>query len=104
VLGASYLPELLEQVPKENLPSVLGGECECDEGCALSDMGPWQDPQWVKTPKWAKKGDLAQDVTIQDESSKEGIQEAAKNTSDATKATDEEADHLETEKAPAAVA
>ncbi len=55
ILGSDYLPKLLEQVPKENLPKLFGGDCECEGGCAFSDAGPWQDPQWTKTPKWAKQ-------------------------------------------------
>ncbi|KAI4260531.1 MAG: hypothetical protein LQ352_000227 [Teloschistes flavicans] len=53
VLGSGYQAELLGQVPKENLPKHLGGSCECQGGCAFSDDGPWQDPQWAKPPKWA---------------------------------------------------
>ncbi len=52
VLGSGYERELLSQIPKENLPKVFGGSCECKGGCALSDNGPWQDPQWAKPPKW----------------------------------------------------
>jgi hypothetical protein len=57
VLGSGYEKELLAQVPAENLPKQFGGQCDCDceGGCGLSDAGPWQDPQWVKEPKWAKK-------------------------------------------------
>lgn len=55
VLGSGYEKELLAQVPAENLPKQFGGQCECEGGCGLSDAGPWQDPQWVKEPKWAKK-------------------------------------------------
>ena len=57
VLGSNYEKELLEQVPKQNLPKHFGGSCECDGGCMFSDMGPWQEKEWYKTPKWAKKGD-----------------------------------------------
>ncbi len=53
VLGSGYEKELLGQVPKENLPKLFGGSCECKGSCALSDDGPWQDPQWTKPPKWA---------------------------------------------------
>ena len=41
VLGSGYQTELLAQVPKENLPKILGGTCDCKGGCALSDEGPW---------------------------------------------------------------
>ena len=74
VLGTNYHSELLGQVPKENLPKLFGGECECDGSCMLSDQGPWQvhpisrsclsncinisgrrqDPKWAKPPKYAQ--------------------------------------------------
>lgn len=59
VLGAGYHQQLLEQVPIENLPAEFGGLCECEGGCEFSDMGPWKDPEWARTPKWAKDGDEA---------------------------------------------
>ena len=59
VLGTSYQSELLQQVPKENLPPILGGTCACDGGCALSDLGPWREPEWTKPPKWAQKKEEA---------------------------------------------
>ncbi|KAI9788099.1 MAG: cytosolic factor, phosphatidylinositol/phosphatidylcholine transfer protein [Peltula sp. TS41687] len=55
VLGSGYQSELLQQIPKENLPKLFGGSCECPGGCALSDVGPWQDPQWARPPKWAQQ-------------------------------------------------
>ena len=55
VLGSGYKSELLGQVPAENLPDHLGGECKCDGGCALSDLGPWRDPEWTKPASWEKK-------------------------------------------------
>ncbi|KAF7295509.1 cobW domain-containing protein [Mycena indigotica] len=36
-----YRPLLLEQIDKEMLPQQLGGECVCEGGCSMSDMGPW---------------------------------------------------------------
>jgi len=77
VLGSGYLPEVLGQVPKENLPKIFGGTCECSKSCMLSDEGPWyvvlpvycrrrkctdgecfsrQDPKWAKPPKWKQGG------------------------------------------------
>ena len=66
ILGSDYLPKLLAQVPKENLPKQFGGECECDGGCALSDAGPWQDPTWAKPPRWAQKTKTQQESTPDD--------------------------------------
>ncbi|KAI4207979.1 MAG: hypothetical protein LQ346_000316 [Caloplaca aetnensis] len=68
VLGSGYQSELLEQVPKENLPKMFGGSCDCDGSCALSDAGPWQDPQWTKTPRWAESQPQAS-TTIENEPS-----------------------------------
>ena len=53
ILGGSYQSELLGQIPKENLPKQFGGACACSGGCEFSDMGPWQEEQWAKPPKWA---------------------------------------------------
>lgn len=75
VLGSGYENELLGQVPKENLPKEFGGTCDCEGGCALSDMGPWQDPKWVKPPKWARESSDA----IEDNPSLSG---APQNTED----------------------
>lgn len=55
VLGSGYQHELLAQVPKENLPKTFGGSCDCPGGCMFSDAGPWQDPEWVREPAWARK-------------------------------------------------
>lgn len=69
VLGSGYQSELLAQVPKENLPKLFGGDCNCEGGCALSDAGPWQDPQWAKTPKWAESKKPEASTTIENEPS-----------------------------------
>lgn len=59
VLGTGYQSELLAQVPAENLPAEFGGRCQCSPSCKLSDDGPWQDPQWVRPPKWEKQDGAA---------------------------------------------
>ncbi|KAJ7052499.1 CRAL-TRIO domain-containing protein [Mycena amicta] len=38
---SSYRQLLLEQIPAVALPKELGGECVCEGGCSMSDMGPW---------------------------------------------------------------
>jgi hypothetical protein len=59
ILGGSYQKELFDQIPAENLPKNFGGSCNCEGGCMFSDMGPWQEKEWVRPAKWekAKKGD-----------------------------------------------
>lgn len=41
IIGKDYKATLLAQIPAENLPSDLGGTCDCAGGCSLSDAGPW---------------------------------------------------------------
>ncbi|KAE8212234.1 hypothetical protein CF327_g4105 [Tilletia walkeri] len=41
ILGSGYADELMQQISPENLPSTLGGKCNCPGGCSLSDAGPW---------------------------------------------------------------
>jgi hypothetical protein len=53
VLGSGYQKELLQQIPKENLPKQFGGECDCPGGCQLSDQGPCK----FKFQSYAGKGE-----------------------------------------------
>ncbi|WVQ75664.1 hypothetical protein IAR50_005293 [Cryptococcus sp. DSM 104548] len=43
ILGRNYKTELLQFIPKENLPVSLGGICKCEGagGCEMGDAGPW---------------------------------------------------------------
>ncbi|KAF2660640.1 hypothetical protein K491DRAFT_774555 [Lophiostoma macrostomum CBS 122681] len=64
ILGSGYEKELLAQVPAENLPKQFGGKCDCPGGCALSDAGPWQDPELVRPAKWEKREETTDDHAI----------------------------------------
>jgi len=63
ILGSSYQPTLLQQIPRENLPFAFGGDCRCPGGCELSDAGPWQDPQWNGEGVKAAKPDESSTAT-----------------------------------------
>lgn len=43
LLGTNYQKELFKQVPAENVPRFLGGECECEGGCLETEPGPWDE-------------------------------------------------------------
>lgn len=45
ILGSNYIGELAKQIPMENIPSMIGGKCQCQGGCLMSDAGPWNTPQ-----------------------------------------------------------
>lgn len=57
VISGDGKAELLAQIPAENLPKEFGGLCECAGGCALSNAGPWQDPQWARPAWYERKAD-----------------------------------------------
>lgn len=42
IYGSSYQKDIFELIDKENLPTWLGGTCECEGGCIFSGAGPWQ--------------------------------------------------------------
>ena len=45
ILGSNYIGELAKQIPMENIPSLIGGKCQCQGGCMMSDAGPWNTPE-----------------------------------------------------------
>ncbi|KAM0754684.1 hypothetical protein T439DRAFT_321720 [Meredithblackwellia eburnea MCA 4105] len=42
ILGSDYQESIFKYIPRDSVPKAYGGTCECPEGCALSDAGPWQ--------------------------------------------------------------
>jgi hypothetical protein len=80
ILGSGYQKELLTQIPKENLPKVLGGTCECEGGCMFSDHGPWKDPRYAKPPKWSKEA--KDDTAIPPAQDSSGVEEGTKEGAD----------------------
>ena len=48
ILGSSYQVTLLQQISAGDLPTQLGGKCQCPGGCELSDAGPWRDSRWME--------------------------------------------------------
>jgi hypothetical protein len=43
ILGSDYLNDLLGSIDRTCIPDFLGGTCKCLQGCANSDIGPWND-------------------------------------------------------------
>ena len=41
--GESKHQELLERVEHAKLPSLYGGQCNCEATCVYSDKGPWSE-------------------------------------------------------------
>lgn len=56
IIGGGYKTALLEFIEDEDIPSFLGGKCDCKEhgGCMKSNAGPWNDFDIVY-PKSVKK-------------------------------------------------
>ena len=75
VLGSGYEKELLAQVPAENLPKMFGGKCECAGGCMFSDQGPWQDPEFARTPWWAKKKTGTEEVKMTNKQAEQALKD-----------------------------
>ncbi len=43
ILGGDFKEELLKHIDAENLPTFLGGTCQCaPEGCLIRCEGPWK--------------------------------------------------------------
>lgn len=40
--GKDHTADLFQLVDPANLPFILGGACQCEEGCVNSDAGPWK--------------------------------------------------------------
>ncbi|KAI0034638.1 CRAL-TRIO domain-containing protein [Vararia minispora EC-137] len=54
VLGDKYSDLLLSLIPEENLPATLGGKCNCQGGCSLSNAGLWMDGRKERREQWLR--------------------------------------------------
>jgi hypothetical protein len=43
LLSSNYEAAVVEEIGRDNLPSIYGGNCKCPGGCEKSDVGPWND-------------------------------------------------------------
>jgi len=101
VLGSGYQKELLAQIPKENLPKVLGGDCDCEGGCMFSDLGPWQETEWKKPAKWEKQAS-SEGTTLEPAEDSKGVGEGEPTaTAPASPAEIKEGEAKTEDKAPA---
>lgn len=41
IVGSKFTPQLLECIDPANLPTFLGGTCDCPQGCLNANTGPW---------------------------------------------------------------
>ncbi|CAO1618315.1 unnamed protein product [Sympodiomycopsis kandeliae] len=51
IQGSDYKNTLLKFVEPQDLPKQMGGTCQCAQGCALSDEGPWKGRMQLDKPK-----------------------------------------------------
>ena len=51
ILGSDYQKELSKVIDAQNLPEMYGGTCKCQNGCTISDLGPWSDRSVSGYPK-----------------------------------------------------
>ena len=50
ILTSNYKEALLAQIPAENLPASLGGQCSCPGGC--NNAGSWMDGRAERRAQW----------------------------------------------------
>ncbi|KAH8104524.1 CRAL/TRIO domain-containing protein [Cristinia sonorae] len=63
ILGSDYQSVLLDLIEAENLPSSLGGTCNCEGGCEKSNAGPWREGRQERREAWLRgEGEVAVQV------------------------------------------
>lgn len=66
ILGSNYQDVLLSLVDKENLPTILGGGCECEGGCEYSFAGPWKEGLEERRERRKREANRVLDLTAND--------------------------------------
>lgn len=89
VLGADFKEKLLEVIDSSQLPSFLGGSCECtsDGGCLMSDKGPWKDPEIMKVLNGAEKQIRKVIVVSRTKTKESSVVTSCENSSSTSSAT-----------------
>lgn len=96
ILGSDYQTVLLNLIDKENLPTSLGGACQCEGGCEHSNAGPWSEGRAERRAKFLK-GEGEAGVHVSPEVLNGGVRGTLEE--DAEERATQEKQHLEPPKA-----
>ena len=79
ILGSNFIPTLETYWDRANIPSFMGGDCECEGGCINSNIGPWNDYE-IHGTGIRPKGQAEESKTeeVKEEESKAGEDEEVK--------------------------
>lgn len=103
ILGYDFRDRLLDQIPADSLPSSLGGQCDCEGGCSMSDQGPWKSKELIKKTRGVRSSTLTRTISGGPEAEVAKEMEAAKKAKADAPKSEPAAEKAEAEK-PAAPA
>ncbi|KDN46651.1 putative SEC14-phosphatidylinositol/phosphatidylcholine transfer protein [Tilletiaria anomala UBC 951] len=87
ILGSGFEKELMEQIPPENLPSSLGGKCNCPGGCSLSNAGPWNTEKGKEIIEQVRREEASKKATHERQKSEKAGAAALPSNADAASPT-----------------